>query len=66
MAGLLLCSLAPVFTACVDNDDDVPENLLMILLGNQQGGITVTKETEIMNERIIVYFAPVAFDKSTH
>ena len=26
MAGLLLCSLAPVFTACVDNDDDVPEN----------------------------------------
>ena len=38
----------------------------MILLGNQQGGITVTKETEIMNERIIVYFAPVAFDKSTH
>ena len=26
VAGLLMCSLAPVFTSCVDNDDDVPEN----------------------------------------
>ena len=26
VAGLLFCGLAPVFTSCVDNDDDVPEN----------------------------------------
>ena len=26
LAGLLCCSVSAVFTACVDNDDDVPQN----------------------------------------
>ena len=38
----------------------------MLGLGDEEGGVTVAEETEIVGEGVVVDFAPVAVDEGTH
>ena len=38
----------------------------MLGSGDEEGGVTVAEETEIVGEGVVVDFAPVAVDEGTH